>query len=184
MTKKQEIQEEEQEDLKETEVTIDPEVEITLKVDDGDEVKKLRDQLIRSVADQENFRKRAAKQIDDAGKFAINNFAKDLIDVLENLYLATDNMPEDESIKNEALTSILQGVEMTKVTLVNVFEKYGIRRVFPAVGDNFDHNFHQAVSHIAQPDFVDNAIVNVMRAGYILNDRLIRPAMVVVSKTV
>ena len=183
MTKKQEVQEDLQEDLKEMEATIEPDVEISFKEED-DELTKLRDQLVRSVADQENLRKRSAKQIDDAGKFAINNFAKDLIDVLENLYLATENIPEDETINNEALTSILQGVEMTKDTLVNVFTKYGIRRVFPSIGDDFDHNYHQAISHIVQPDFADNAIVNVMRAGYVLNDRLIRPAMVVVAKTV
>jgi molecular chaperone GrpE len=147
-----------------------------------EEIAQLKDQLLRSAADHENFRKRSLKQVEDASKFAVSSFSKDLIDVLENLYLATNNIPAEVLIENEAFKSILQGVEMTKTTLINVFEKYGINRIFPQVGDNFDHNVHQAVAHIEQPDFADNAIVDVMRAGYVLHDRLIKPAMVVVAK--
>ncbi len=149
---------------------------------EAEEVIQLKDQILRLAADSENLRKRTTKQVDDAGKFAINNFAKDLIDVLENLYLATNNIPVDSLDKNEHLNSIFKGVEMTKVTFLNVFGKYGITRIFPEIGEMFDHNLHEAVAQIEQPDSADNAIVSVMRAGYILHDRLIKPAMVVVAK--
>lgn len=147
-----------------------------------EEVEQLKEQLLRMAADSENLRKRSIKQIDDAGKFAVNSFAKDLIDVLENLYLATDNIPTEKLNEDINLAAIFQGVEMTKTTLLNVFEKHGIKRILPSIGDAFDHNFHQAVAHIPQPEFTDNSIVNIMRAGYALHDRLIKPAMVVVAK--
>jgi molecular chaperone GrpE len=149
---------------------------------EAEEVIQLKDQILRLAADSENLRKRAAKQVDDAGKFAINNFAKDLIDVLENLYLATNNIPSEVLDKNEHLSAIFKGVEMTKSTFLNVFDKYGIKRIFPDPGESFNHDIHEAVAQIDQPEFADNAIINVMRAGYTLHDRLIKPAMVVVAK--
>ncbi len=143
---------------------------------------KLKDQLMYLAADTDNFRKRSAKQVEDAGKFAVNSFAKDLIDVLENLYLATKNVSQTTLEENEVVNSIFQGVEMTKINMLNVLSKYGIRRVFPENGEMFDHNFHEAVSYIEQPEFADNSIVNVMRAGYLLHDRLIKPAIVILAK--
>ncbi len=147
-----------------------------------EEIAKLKDQLLYFVADSENFRKRSVKQIEDAGKFAVNGFAKDLIEVLENLYLTIDNVSKELLKENEAVNSIFQGVEMTKITMLNAFVKHGIKRVYPEVGEMFDHNFHEAISYVSQPDLVDNAIVNVMRAGYLLHDRLLKPAIVVLAK--
>jgi molecular chaperone GrpE len=147
-----------------------------------EEITQLKDQLLRSVAESDNLRKRTAKQIDDAGKFAVNNFARDLVEVLENLYLATDNIPAEALEKDSIFSSILQGVEMTKTTLINIFEKHGIKRITPQAGDTFDPNLHQAVTQIAQPEFADNTIISAMRAGYILHDRLLKPSMVIVAK--
>ena len=143
----------------------------------------LKEQLLLMAADGENFRKRSSKLVDDAGKFAVNSFSKDLIDVLENLYLVTDNISAESLESDEVLKSVHQGVEMTKTTLLNVFSKHGIKRIFPKIGENFDHNVHEAVANVPQPDAIENSIVSVMRAGYILHDRLIKPAMVVVAKT-
>lgn len=148
-----------------------------------EEAIQLKDQLLRLAADMENLRKRSAKQIEDANKFAINSFAKDLIDVLENLYLATNNVPAEALEEDTALIALFKGVEMTKNTLINVFDKYGLKRIFPEIGSIFDHNFHEAVAQVPNPEFADNAIINVMRAGYSLNDRLIKPAMVAVAKS-
>lgn len=144
---------------------------------------KLKDQLVYFVADSENFRKRSSKQIEDAGKFSVNNFAKDLIEVLENLYLATSSVSKESLDRNEEVNSIFQGVEMTKATMLNVFAKHGVKRIYPEVGEMFDHNLHEAVTYIEQPDFADNAIVSVMRAGYLLHDRLLKPAIVVLAKS-
>ncbi len=148
-----------------------------------EEITQLKDQLLRSAAESDNLRKRTAKQIDDAGKFAVNSFAKDLIEVLENLYLATDNIPAQVSSEDSAFNTVIQGIEMTKTTLVNAFEKHGVQRITPKAGEVFNPNLHQAVAHIEQPEFADNNIVSVMRAGYVLHDRLLKPAMVVVAKT-
>ena len=143
---------------------------------------QLKDQLLRLAADSENLRKRAAKQIEDAGKFAVNSFSKDMIEVLENLYLATNNIPAAALEEENEFTVVFKGIEMTKQTLLNVFEKHGIKRILPEVGGIFDHNLHQAVAQVEQADFAENSIVNVMRAGYVLHDRLIKPAMVIVAK--
>lgn len=147
-----------------------------------EENSQLKDQLLRLAADIENLRKRSAKQVEEAGKFAVNGFAKDLIEVLENLYLATQNLPEDILEESHPLYSMFKGVEITKDTLLKVFEKHGIKRIMPEIGSAFDHNLHQAVSQIEHPEFADNAIIDVMRSGYLLHDRLIKPAIVVVAK--
>lgn len=148
-----------------------------------EEIAQLKEQLLRMAADAENSRKRNAKQIEDAGKFAVNKFAQDLIEVLENLYLATDNIPTDALEENNALASIFKGIEMTKTTLLSVFEKYGLKRIMPEIGENFDHNYHEAVSHVEHNELPANSVTNVMRAGYSLHERLLKPAMVVVAKT-
>lgn len=148
-----------------------------------EEIAECKDQLIRIVAESENIRKRAQKQIEDAGKFAINGFSKDLIEVIENLFLALENIDKDQVNNDENFANLYKGVEMTKNTLVSVFEKHGIKRVHPEVKEFFDHNLHQAVAHIPQEGYQDNMIINVMRAGYVLHDRLIKPAMVVVAKS-
>jgi len=145
---------------------------------------KLKEQLLLLAADSENFRKRSAKLVDDASKFAVNSFSKELIDVLENLYLVINNIPAEALETNEILKSVHQGIEMTKNSLLNAFAKHGIKRIFPEAGENFDHNIHEAVANVPEPNFADNTIVSVMRAGYMLHDRLIKPAMVVVAKSV
>lgn len=146
------------------------------------EVDLLKDQLVRNLADTDNLRKRTAKQIEDANKFAVSNFAKDLIEVLENLYLANSNIPEEKLQDDNLLKTIHQGVEMTQKTLVSIFEKYGIKRIYPAIGDIFDHSVHEAVSQVEAKDAAPNTILNVMRAGYTLHERLLKPAMVIVVK--
>lgn len=146
------------------------------------EVEKLKEQLLLMAADTENLRKRTAKQIEDAEKFAINKFTKELIDVLENLYLATDNIPTNSQEMDPVFLSIFKGVEMTKTTLLNILEKYGVKRIVPANGEMFDHNYHQAVSQVEHHELPTNSIISLMRAGYSLHDRLIKPAMVVVAK--
>lgn len=148
-----------------------------------EEIAQLKEQLLRMAADAENSRKRNAKQVEDASKFAVNKFAQDLIEVLENLYMATDSIPSENLEENPALLSIFKGIEMTKTTLLNVFEKHGLKRIMPKIGENFDHNYHEAVSHIEHNELPANSVTNVMRAGYSLHDRLIKPAMVVVAKT-
>lgn len=169
-------------ELKESDLKIELEQALIAYSKAEEEIVQLKDQLLLLAADMENLRKRNAKQIEDAGKFAINGFSKDLIDVLENLYLATNSVPAEALENDDAVIALFKGVEMTKTTLLNVFDKYGVKRISPQAGEMFDHNIHQAVAHVEQPEFAENSIINVMRAGYLLHERLIKPAMVIVAK--
>jgi molecular chaperone GrpE len=145
------------------------------------EVATLKDQLMRGMADMENLRKRSQKEVGDASKYAITNFARDLLEVLDNLYRAKENVPDEEVENNEILKTLCEGVTLTKTELIKTFEKYGIKRITP-LGEKFDHNFHQAVVQIEDANAEPGDIVQVIQAGYVMQDRLLRPAMVGVAK--
>ncbi len=141
---------------------------------------KLKDQLLRALAEAENLRRRAAKETEDAVKYGITKIARDLISVLENLMRAEESFAKIE--QTEAIKSVLEGVSATKRELVTTFERYGIKRIDPKKGDKFDHNIHQAVAQVPTADFEAGAIVDILQAGYLIHDRLLRPAMVAVAK--
>jgi len=145
----------------------------------AEENSKLKDQLLRALADAENTRKRGEKDIEDAGKYAIVSFARDLINVLENLVRAEQNIPA-EALENAQLKNFIDGIQMTKKELLSAFDKHGIKRLDPK-GEKFDHNFHQAVTEV-ESDLPPGMVASVMQAGYTIRDRLLRPAMVAVAK--
>lgn len=145
------------------------------------QLQEAKDQVLRGLADAENLRKRFTKEIQDSQKYAISNFAKEMTSVLENLYRATDHL-NPELLENEQISKIAQGVDMTRKELINILEKQGVKRILPQVGDKFDHNIHQAISQMANPDCPNDTVMAVVEAGYVLNDRLLKPAMVVVAK--
>lgn len=152
------------------------------KPDNAAEIFQLKDQLLRALAETENVRRRAEKQVEDAGKYAVTNFARDLISVLENLYRASESITPDAIEETPLLKNISEGVEMTKRELLTVFERQGIKRIDPVLGEAFDPHLHQAVAKIPSPDNPSGSIAHVMQAGYIIKDRLLRPAMVAVAK--
>jgi len=143
---------------------------------------ELKDKLLRSMAEFDNARKRAEKQLEENSKYAISNFAKSLLNGVDNLYRATENIPEQELESSNTLKNINIGIEMTKKEFAAIFEKFEVKRIFPEIGTNFDHNYHQAVAHIPVEGQKPGTIVNVLQAGYVLYERLLRPAMVTVSK--
>lgn len=142
---------------------------------------ELKDQLLRTVAEMENLRKRTERDIQDARKYAVTNFARDLVNVLENLQLALLNIPAEARANDEKLATLAEGVEMTANELMRVFEAQGIVRIAPQ-GEKFDHNFHQAIAQVEDTSKEPGTIVQVLQAGYIIHDRLLRPAMVTVAK--
>ena len=142
---------------------------------------KLRDQLMRAVAEAENIRKRAQKSQEELAKYAVSDFARDMVSVLENLIRAADSIPSEARADNELLNNLGQGVDLTLKELIKIFERYGIRRLDP-MGQKFDHNFHQAIAQVERDDVPTGTVVQVVQAGYISHDRLLRPAMVAVSK--
>ena len=165
----------------------DGEVEDEAEAEAEDDVPRLQaelddtnDRLLRAVAETENLRRRAVREREDAGKYAISAFARDMLPVIDNLRRALDSLP-DEQRQDETLAGLISGVEITERELLTAFERHGIRRLEP-LGEKFDHNFHQAMFHIESSDKPDGTIVEVVQAGYVIADRLLRPAMVGVAK--
>jgi molecular chaperone GrpE len=105
-----------------------------------------------------------------------------MVSVLENLQRATGSIPEEMRNENEQVKNLAEGVELTMRELLNAFGKFGISKIDPQPGEKFDHNLHQAMSQVESPDAEPNSILHVMQSGYVIHDRLLQPAMVVVAK--
>lgn len=142
-------------------------------------VNDLKDQLLRTLADSENAKKRYEREVVDAKKFAVSSILKDLVDVVENLFRATSHITEDDK-QDEKILKIFEGVNLTRQNFIKTLEKYGVTRINPQIADKFDPSLHEAVSQIKHPTQEPGSIADVIQAGYTLNERLIRPAMVVV----
>jgi molecular chaperone GrpE len=139
-----------------------------------------KDRLLRTLADGENLRKRAQREREDAGKYAAANFAKDMLEVADNLRRALSSVP-DESEWDDLTRNLLTGVAATERELLAALERHGIRRLDP-LGERFDHNFHQAMFEMENTGQPAGTIVQVLQPGYVIHDRLLRPAMVAVAK--
>lgn len=144
------------------------------------ELAEHKDRLLRALAEAENTRRRAQRERDDATKYAISGFAKELLSAADNLRRALASLPEAE-VGGERTRSLLAGVAATERELLSVFERHGIRRIDP-LGERFDHNLHQAIFEVEHGDRPPGTIVEVLQPGYLLHDRLLRPAMVGVAK--
>lgn len=144
----------------------------------------LNDKLLRSLAEIDNTRRRSREELEKASKYAISNFAGDLVLVVENFFLATENAPRAEIEKSSEVKHFFDAIEMTKKELVKVLEKNKIKRIYP-LNEKFNHDFHEAIAHVEKPegsDVQEGDVVQVIQAGYSIADRLIRPALVGVSK--
>ncbi len=139
-----------------------------------------KDRLLRALAETENVRRRLQRERDDAQKYAVAGFAKDLLSVVDNLRRALDAMPEAE-VRDARTRSLRDGVAATERELSAAFERHGLQRIDPK-GERFDHNFHQAIFEAERPDLPAGTIVEVLQPGYLIHDRLLRPAMVGVAK--
>lgn len=144
------------------------------------EIAKLKDQLLRALAEQENIRRRAQREREDAVKYAAQKFASDLLSAADNLRRALDSAPP-AATQDELTKTLLAGVAATERELLGAFEKHGIRRIDP-VGEKFDHNLHQAMFELENTGKPAGTIVQVLQPGYVLQDRLLRAAMVGVAK--
>lgn len=144
------------------------------------EIAALKDQALRALAETENTRRRSERELQDMSKYAVTGFARDLVSVLENLQRAVDSIPAEMKESQPAVKNLALGVEMTLNELLGAFGKHGIKRIDP-MGQKFDHNFHQAVAQIDTPDAEGGTVVQVLQAGYVIHDRLLRPAMVGVA---
>jgi molecular chaperone GrpE len=144
------------------------------------ELAEQKDRLLRALAETENVRRRAQREREDTSKYAVAGFAKELLSVADNLRRALDSLPAGEA-KDGRMGSLLEGVEATERELLAVFERNGVRRIDPN-GERFDHNLHQAIFEAERPGKPAGTIIEVLQPGYVLHDRLLRPAMVGVAK--
>ena len=143
------------------------------------EVEALKDQALRSQAEAENIRRRAARDVENAHKFALEKFTADLLPVVDSLEKAVDAARTGEATAEA--DAIAEGVELSLKLFLDVLEKAGINRIHP-LGEPFDPQLHEAMAMVENPDAEPNSVLDVMQAGYTLNSRLVRAAMVVVSK--
>jgi molecular chaperone GrpE len=140
-------------------------------------IKDYWDQMMRLRAEIENNRKRAERDVENAHKYALKNFVEALLPVVDSLEMGQAAAAAD----NATLESIREGSELTMTMLMQVLERNGLQQLNP-LGEKFDPELHQAISMVEAADAESNSIVEVMQKGFVLNDRLIRPAMVVVAK--
>jgi len=142
---------------------------------------QLKEQLLRALADTENMRRRSEREAANVRKYGHTPFARDLVGALDNLGRAVDSAPDDLDSLDEPVKSLVTGIQLSWTELQSVIQKHGIATVSPK-GEKFDYNLHQAMFEVPTDDVAPGMVVEVVQHGYVLHDRLLRPAMVGVSK--
>ena len=145
------------------------------------QVADLTDRLLRAHAEMDNMRKRAEREKAETAKYAISRFARDVVGVSDNFQRAIAAVPPGAAEQDPALKSLVEGVTMSEREFLNVLERHGLKRIDPT-GELFNPHLHQAVMEQANADLPSGTVVRVVQAGYSLEDRVLRPAMVVVAK--
>ncbi|HEV2155848.1 nucleotide exchange factor GrpE [Bradyrhizobium sp.] len=146
------------------------------------EAAEARDRMLRTLAEMENLRKRTAKEVADSKLYGVTGFARDVLDIADNLQRALDAVPaEARAAADAGLKSLIEGVELTERSLLNALEKHGVKK-FDPLGQKFDPNFQQAMFEVPDASVPSGTVVQVMQAGYLIGERVLRPALVGVSK--
>jgi len=160
----------------ETEDAADASPESTALADAQKEIAELKEQMLRTQAEMQNVRRRAELDVEKAHKFGLEKFAAEMVGVVDNLERGLAAAPEEEATK-----AIRDGIEMTLSGFISSLARFNVDVVNPE-GETFNPEFHQAMSMIENPDLAPNTVIAVMQKGYTLHGRLLRPAMVMVSK--
>lgn len=142
-----------------------------------EEVKETYDRLLRNSAEFENYKKRSAREMDDFRKFANQSLLREMLTVVDNLELALNAVNTDQADDNP----LIEGLELTHKEILRVFEKFNVALI-KAKGEPFDPTYHEAVMQEETDEYPENTIINELQSGYLIHDRLLRPAMVVVAK--
>jgi len=146
------------------------------------EATEARDKVLRTLAEMENLRKRTAKEVSDARTYGITGFARDVLDIADNLQRTLDAVSaEAKASADPGLKALIEGVELTERSLLNALEKHGVKKFDPS-GEKFDPNFQQAMYEVPDPSVPAGTVVQVVQAGYMIGERVLRPALVGVSK--
>ena len=142
----------------------------------------LKDRLLRTMAEMENVRRRTEREVADARAYGVSSFARDMLAVADNLARALDSLPEEKRAKAEGpLKALIDGVELTMRDLVAALARHGVTKLEP-LGERFDPNFHQAMFEAPDPTVPAGTVAEVLQSGWRIGDRVLRPAMVGVSK--
>ncbi|MBO3758784.1 nucleotide exchange factor GrpE [Ciceribacter sp. L1K23] len=143
---------------------------------------ELRDRYLRLAAEMDNLRRRTERDVKDAKAYAVTGFARDMLAVSDNLRRALDAIPsEAREAADAGLMALIDGVEMTERAMLSTLERHGVKKI-EAEGQKFDPNFHQAMFEVPNPNVPNNTVVQVVQAGYVIGERVLRPAMVGVAK--
>jgi molecular chaperone GrpE len=146
------------------------------------EIAEARDKMLRMLAEMENLRQRTRREVADAKTYGITGFARDVLDIADNLQRALDAVPDEaRAAADPGLKALIEGVELTERSLLNALEKNGVKR-FDAMGQKFDPNFQQAMYEVPDPSVPSGTVVQVVQAGFMIGERVLRPALVGVSK--
>jgi molecular chaperone GrpE len=145
------------------------------------EVADLKDKLLRALAEAENVRRRAERDKIEISKYVVAGFAREILPVADNLRRALDSIDQNTRKENETVETLVVGVEMTERDMLSAFERFRITPI-EALGQKFDHNLHEAMFEIEDKDQPEGTVVQVLQTGYMLGERLLRPAKVGVSK--
>jgi molecular chaperone GrpE len=142
----------------------------------------LKDKLLRLMADMENLRRRTEREVADARTYAVANFARDMLNVADNVRRAIESVPEEASASAEgAFKGLIEGIDLTERDLIKTLERHGVKKLDPQ-GQKFDPNVHQAMFEVPNPDVPNGTVVQVVQSGYVIGDRVLRPALVGVAK--
>ena len=146
------------------------------------ELTETRDKMLRTLAEMENLRKRTSREVADARTYGITGFARDVLEIADNLQRALDAVPaEAKATADPGLKALIEGVELTERSLLNALEKHGVKKLDP-IGGRFDPNFHQAMYEVPDPSVPAGTVVQVVQAGFMIGERVLRPALVGVAK--
>lgn len=143
---------------------------------------ELRDRFLRLAAEMDNLRRRTDRDVKDAKSYSVAGFARDMLAVSDNLRRALDAIPADaRASADQGLAALIEGVEMTERAMLSALERHGVKKI-EAEGEKFDPNFHQAMFEVPNPNVPNNTVVQVVQAGFVIGERVLRPAMVGVAK--
>ncbi|WP_292898746.1 MULTISPECIES: nucleotide exchange factor GrpE [unclassified Nitratireductor] len=146
------------------------------------ENEELKERALRLAAEMENLRKRTARDVAEARSYSIAGFARDMLTVSDNLRRALEAVPaEARAAGDSGLASLMEGVEMTERAMLSTLERHGVKQIDPK-GERFDPHFHQAMFEVPDPETPENTVVQVVQQGYVIGERVLRPAMVGVAK--
>jgi molecular chaperone GrpE len=167
-------------------VTADPDAERRPDPDDraaalAAEVADIKDKLLRTLAEQENLRRRTEREVADSRQYAVTSFAREMLTVADNLRRAIQAVPPDARAADPALSTLMDGVDATERGLEQTLTKFGVRQISPK-GQKFDPGFHQAMYELETPDSPPGTVMEVIQAGYVIGERVLRPALVAIAK--